>query len=98
MLNLDATNNPTARELFLLARQETDPDARAQLLAQHCEGNASLRQQVEAMLAVAAGPHCSPLDQIEAALGPPTDAFKPAAHFDMDIDSHPMVGRYKLIE
>ena len=68
------------------------------LLDELCVGNASLRSQVEQLLAAAAS--ASPVDRIGAMLNPTELEFDSAPEQSprIDITSHPMIGPYKLLE
>lgn len=97
-MNVHANDQQRLREIFCAVRQQATEHEKSQLLDQLCVGNASLRKQVEQLLAAASS--ASPVDRIGAMLNPTELEFNSAPEQSprIDITSHPWIGPYKLLE
>jgi serine/threonine-protein kinase len=97
-VNVHANDQQRLREIFCAVRQQATEHEKSQLLDQLCVGNASLRKQVEQLLAAASS--ASPVDRIGAMLNPTELEFNSAPEQSprIDITSHPWIGPYKLLE
>ena len=94
-----AAKNPTsAKEIFLAASRLSNSAERARFLDDACQSNADLRQRIEHMLAAEAIAMTSPLDRMGAMLHPVGMHARSSPAPLVDIENHPSIGPYKLLE
>ncbi len=97
-MNVHANDQQRLREIFCAVRQQATDHEKSRVLDQLCVGNASLRKQVEQLLAAASS--ASPVDRMGAMLNPTELEFDSALDQPplVDIASHALIGPYKLLE
>ena len=99
-MNVAARQPATEKEIFVAACRLSSPVERAQFLEEVCRSKTDLRQRIEQMLAAADSSKTSPLDRMGAMLNP-TELEVDAAPLQcplIDIENHPLIGPYKLLE
>lgn len=97
-MDVAAKNSNSAKEIFLAASRLSNSAERARFLDDVCQSNAELRQRIEHMLAAEAIAITSPLDRIGEMLPPADMHARSSAAPLVDIDNHPSIGPYKLLE
>ena len=99
-MNVELDDQIRLREIFCVARNVLQAEDRAKLLDERCGGDKALRQQVERLLAAVSDQKKSPLDRADEMLSPAEllNAFPECQAFHIDIENHPMIGPYKLLE
>ena len=99
-MNVELDDQIRLREIFCVARNVLQADDQAKLLDERCGNDEVLRQQVERLLAAVSDQKKSPLDRADEMLSPAEllNAFPECQAFHIDIENHPMIGPYKLLE
>ena len=99
-MDVEVKQPTTAKEIFVAACRLSCPVERAEFLDGVCHGNADLRQHIEELMNAAESSRTSPLDRVAEMLNPndPATDAPPIQHPPVDIDNHPLIGPYKLLE
>lgn len=98
-MNSSRSGNFAVKPVFVAAKRLSDPEERRAYLDEACGDDSEMRRRVEGLLAVAEGHESSPLDDVVEHLGHAADDTSLPADGDLvDIETHPMIGPYKLLE
>ena len=97
-MDVASKNLNSAKEIYLAASRLSNSAERARFLDDVCQSNAELRQRIEHMLAAEAIAITSPLDRMGAMLHPADMHTRSSAAPLVDIEDHPLIGPYQLME